>query len=67
MAKKILGFLSKEPLIWLHYALLLLVLWFGVLINNAYLSQSHIVWTFLFLYIVISLGDQAIHKILGVD
>lgn len=67
--KKWLGFIDKRPLIWLHYVLLLGILFgayflgdflFGSLFNNLWVMG---IWFFVFL----SIGDQAIHFILGVD
>ncbi len=65
--KKIFGMFSRKPLIWFHYSLLLLFLYLGVLFNNSYLSDVNWIWTTIFFYIVISLGDQVIHKILNVN
>ena len=67
--RKIFGIFDRRPLIWLHYVLLVLSLFpvyflgkaiFGNLFNNFFIM---FIWFFVF----VSLVDQLIHKILGVD
>jgi len=63
---KILGIFSKEPLIWFHYVLLVGI----ILIYYKYMGVkiANMDWMFVLgLYLVISLSDQIIHKILNVD
>jgi hypothetical protein len=67
--------LSREPLIWFHYALLVFVIfgthWLSQIIGlESYLmTNKWLGWTllFIFYYIFLSLGDQLIHYILKVD
>lgn len=67
--KKILGIFDKRPLIWFHYVLLVGVLFGGYYLGEYLFSLSSVSnWImFLWFYIVISIGDQLIHFILGVD
>lgn len=67
--KKLFGLFDKRWKIWFHYVLLVLLLFpeyflgrtiFGNSFNNFFIM---FIWFFVFL----SLGDQLIHKILGVD
>lgn len=74
MAKKFFNIFSKDILIWFHYVLLeAIILAFGYL--SASLSygklipffQMYSVLSIIGLYFAISVGDQLIHAILGVD
>jgi hypothetical protein len=72
--KKLFGFLSKEPLIWFHYVLLeALILAFGYIAASiSYGSlisffEMYSILSIISLYFLIIIGDQLIHKILGVD
>lgn len=67
--KKLFGIFDKRPLIWFHYVLLL-----GVIFGAYYLGDFLLQETFnklwvmaVWFYVFISVGDQLIHKILGVD
>jgi len=67
--KKILGIFSKEPLIWFHYVLLIGVLFLAYYIGDYLINLSTASWYIMavWFYLFISIGDQIIHKILGVD
>lgn len=69
MKKKILGIFDRRPLIWFHYVLLLGVLYGGWYLGDFILGESFIKLPIMlaWFYIFISIGDQLIHKILGVD
>lgn len=79
MSKKYLGILDKRPLIWFHYFLLVGIIFFTYWISSisgimGLISSSGILikslgWILLFIlyYFFISIGDQLIHFILGVD
>ncbi len=80
MKKKIFGIFSKEPLIWLHYVLLtsLVILarvflnWISnnndfINLNEPWQILSQLSLWFITYFLIISIGDQLIHKILGVD
>jgi len=66
MKKKILGIFDRRPLIWLHYVLLTLIsqvstiLWFKP-------TTRTFLTTFIVFFLIISISDQIIHKILNVD
>lgn len=69
--KKILGIFSRKPLIWLHYFLLDIIIiltfyWMFPSIQTT-LMLDNFTRNFIILYLVISISDQLIHKILGVD
>jgi len=67
--------LSKKPLIWFHYVLLMAFIvfayfqtvWFGIM--NLLNTNLVLGWFLLIVvyYINISIGDQLIHWVLGVD
>jgi len=59
---KILGIFDKRPLIWFHYVLLA-----GLVIAFYYPKEIPSLNLFILLFLVLSIGDQIIHKILGVD
>ena len=63
---KILGIFDERPLIWFHYILLA-----GLIIGFYHLMEIQIVYSSLKLiiglFLVLSVGDQIIHKILKVD
>lgn len=63
---KILGIFDKRPLIWFHYILLV-----GIIIGFYHYMGIHIVHSsiklIIGLFLVLSIGDQIIHKILKVD
>lgn len=73
MAKKLFGIFDKRPKIWLHYAILSAI----VPTVNHYIFNvggsggiSPLIipfQEFLTFFVVISISDQIIHKILGVD
>lgn len=71
--KKFLGIFDKRPLIWFHYVLLtiiVLITWYISIVGiNFYTQLSWIQYAkdFLIFYLVISISDQFIHLILGVD
>ena len=72
--KKILGIFDRRPLIWFHYVLLTFIVsvFLGFYVYNTQgIVLSDLIkldiWFFLWLYLVISIGDQLIHKILKVD
>lgn len=73
--KKLLGIFSKNPLIWFHYILLVGVLfvaffglnYLGIVQMDSELSVQKWIVLFIWYYAFISIGDQIIHKIIGVD
>jgi hypothetical protein len=67
MAKKKL--FSREPLIWFHYVLLVGAMFGGFYLGEKYLvlSNQSTLWMFVFWFIVVSVSDQIIHYVLGVD
>lgn len=69
MTKKWLGFLDKRPLIWFHYVLLVGVLYGSWYLGNYLFDDSFKQWFVMlpWFFLTVSLGDQLIHKILGVD
>ena len=69
MEKKIYGILDRRPLIWFHYVLLVGILFLSHYAGNTYFDLDNKTYIFMAIwyYIWISVGDQLIHKILGVD
>ena len=69
MPKKILGIFSTNKLIWFHYALLVGAAFLGFYLGEQFLNLSTFSNTqmFIFWFVVLSISDQIIHKILGVD
>lgn len=75
--KKILEIFDRRPLIWFHYLLLVIlveiILFLTVLQIGPFgpggvcVIKWGIIKIFIILYLVISIGDQLIHKILKVD
>lgn len=67
--KKWLGFIDKRPLIWGHYVLLIGILYgayyLGDLVFGSIFTKWYIMLPWFFIFI--SLGDQAIHFVIGVD
>jgi len=71
--KKLLPLLFKSA--WFHYLLLTGVLfldfftanWLGFVSMNSELSTQKWILLFVWYYIFISIGDQFIHRIIGVD
>lgn len=67
---KFLGIFDKRPLIWFHYVLLVGALFGGFYLGDFLIpnfSQLNIGLMFVFWYLVISISDQLIHAIIGVD
>ena len=64
---KILGIFSKKPLVYLHYVLLLGILYLALVINNSYIGNLNLIFTIIWFYLALSIGDMLIHKILGID
>jgi hypothetical protein len=60
--KKIFGIFDRRLLIWFHYVLLTLVV-----ISLYYPKQFPTLNLFILLFLILSISDQIIHKILGVD
>jgi len=66
---------SREPLIWFHYVLLVSVIFLahylsGITgVEGLVQTSPFFGWIVLFIwyYVFVSIGDQFIHKILGVD
>lgn len=71
--KKLFGILDKRPLIWLHYVLLTLVVMLGIYFNffgfqfYKTITLKNFFMAFIPYFLLISLSDQLIHRILGVD
>lgn len=67
--KKFLGIFSKNPMIWLHYVILTGALFGGYYLGDYLFNLSYTEWYWmaLWFFVVISVSDQLIHKILGVD
>lgn len=68
MAKKklFLGFITKEPKEWFHYVLLFFALCLALIINNTFFAEVSYIFTILWFFLVLSLSDQLIHKILKI-
>ena len=66
---KIYGIFDRRPLIWFHYVLLIGVLFLAHYVGNLYydLDKQTYLFMAIYYYIWISVGEQLIHKILGVD
>lgn len=65
---KFLGIFDRRPLIWLHYVILFSVLILGFYIGDYLFDNFQSSWImFPWLFVWLSIGDQLIHKILGVD
>jgi hypothetical protein len=73
--KKILNFINPKPLIWFHYIPLVgcvfLGYWLSNILNLMFLIKSNPIlgWFSLFMlyYIVLLIGDNLIHAIIGED
>jgi len=73
--KKILGIFDKRPLIWFHYALLTGVVFLAHYVSDItgleaiVLTKPALGWTLLAIwyFLWLSISDQLIHAILGVD
>ncbi len=67
--KKILNIFDTRTLIWFHYFLLIGILFLSHYVGNLYfdLDKQSYLYMGIYYYIWISIGDQLIHKILGVD
>ena len=72
---RLYGIFDKRPLIWFHYVLLTGVLfgafyaasYFGIVTQTQPLSGMKWLGLFLWYFAFISIGDQLIHRVLGVD
>ena len=62
--KKTFGIFDTRPLIWFHYVLLtgVIIGFFGMFFGMKMTFHNSVL-----LYLTISISDQIIHKILGVD
>lgn len=76
MKKKFLGFLDKRPLIWFHYVLLTSIVSILIFLMDKTVSPpmyrpffENTNWyvAIPLLFLTISISDQLIHKLLGVD
>lgn len=73
--KKLFGFIDKRPLIWFHYLLLVGIVILGYFLSKWIglmgLTETNKVlgWILLIIlyYILLLVGDNLIHTILGVD
>lgn len=73
--KKILGIFDRRPLIWFHYVLLTGILfgafflasYSGIVNMNSELTTGKWILLYFWYFLFISIGDQLIHKVLGVD
>lgn len=67
--KKILGIFDRRITIWIHYIILVISSYLIFKITEIYsdINSWGILRMFIFWFIVISILDQIIHKILGVD
>ena len=67
--KKILGIFDRRPLIWFHYVLLVLAVYGAFILGEALFKVSEwgIVPMLLFWFVALSVSDQIIHVLLGVD
>ena len=67
--RKIFGIFSTNLLIWFHYILLVGALFGGFYLGESYLNLSKLttIQMFIFWFVVLSISDQLIHKILRVD
>lgn len=69
---KIFGIFDKRSLIWFHYVLLVGALFgLGYLIDTFIPSlnilQESFMWRFIIVFLMVSISDQLIHKVIGVD
>jgi len=64
MGDKFLGIFDKRPLIYFHYVLLVGVLWLALEVVPSTFGYWSI-WGWIFVWITV--GDQLIHYVLGVD
>jgi hypothetical protein len=66
---KIWGLFDRRPMIWFHYVLLVGAMFGGFYLGERYLGLSGLTTAqmFIFWYVVVSISDQIIHKIIGVD
>lgn len=62
-------FFSKNPLIWFHYLLLVGILYGAYYLGDWIFGSFFQTWWLMIIwfYLFISLGDQGIHFVLGVD
>jgi len=69
MKKKILNFLDRRPLIWFHYVLLVVLLYGSWYLGDIIFAESFIEFWIMapWLFIWLSIGDQLIHAMIGVD
>lgn len=66
--KKFLGIFDRRPLIWFHYVLLLGILTLSYYVGDYLFNNFQSLYIMLpWLFVWLSVGDQLIHKILGVD
>lgn len=67
--EKVFGWIDARPLIWVHYVLLVGLLFLGFYVGDAILqlSQQNLLGMFFFWLVLIGFGDQAIHYVLKVD
>jgi len=66
---KIFGIFDRRPLIWFHYVLLVGALFGGFYLGQTYFNLSNLSTMKMFIYwfVVLSISDQLIHQIIGVD
>lgn len=67
--KKIFGIFDRRPLIWFHYVLLVGALFGGFYLGQTYFNLSNLSTLKMFIYwfVILSISDQLIHRIIGVD
>ena len=69
MTQKILGIFSKDPLIWFHYILLVGALFGLHWLGGTLFNLDYKPWYFMVIwyFVGLSLSDQLIRKVIGVD
>jgi hypothetical protein len=67
--EKLLGIFDKRIKIWFHYVLLVGALFGGFYLGESFfnLSKLNTFQMFIFWYIILSVSDQLIHYLIGVD
>ena len=67
MVKLLFGFIDNRKIIWFHYLLLTGLLFLGFYFGEKYLKLStwNYFFMFIFWFVILFLGDNIVHKIIG--